>query len=471
MSIPSILSNIHKRITGYILPILVVCFFTSNPGGAQNTYWGTLGDSLIHSQESLSNLSQKVDSLHRVFEKSAPTQQQLFSAQQGYGCYFQVIDAPFSLDSLKRDLKADLSKNELAKKYPEIKWVRDSVLIYKYERVNWKDIPEQVFVEMPNEWNNGYIHENSIRPELATPTFVFETYTSGDSGGGFLFYQKLVSRRIPPEAGKLMQYVDFMVGEWPRNMFRGIDPRIEYESKRAAGNTVRMFMTRMAAISEEDIDSVVTRRYLENPDFRAEVEAVAQATLVVGPGGNIQNVNSIILPLFPLNRQYDLLCRQPLNWSCGNDPAPRYHILKTAQVAAQIGDLPVFVKSHFFLVNDGFGSSEYYPNKRSYFRELEAIGLDGVAIAIGACFATQGNRTKGYIEFLGKSIREISKPDILGETLLKFVTNPDLDDLNRLRMIWLYHNWAGNSPDKQAKLDKLRSLEPSLPPYLQKAIR
>jgi|GEM_PF-1960009 len=471
MSIPSILSNIHKHITGYILPILVVCFFTSNPGGAQNTYWGTLGDSLIHSQESLLNLSKKVDSLHRVFEKSAPPQQQLFSAQQGYGCYFQVFDAPFSLDSLKQDLKAGLSKNELAKKYPEIKWMRDSVLIYKYESANPEGILEQVFVEAPNEWEEGYIGEYKIYPELATPTVVFESYTSGDSGGGFFFYQKLVSQPIPPEANKLMQYVDFMIGEWPRNMFQGIDYTVKNEIRRAAGNTIRAFITSMDAIPEEDIDSVVARIYLENPDFRAEVEAVAQATLVIGAETyTTRNVNSIILPLFPLDRQYDLLCRQPLNWSCGNDPAPRYHILKTAQVAAQIGDLPVFVKSHFFLANDCYGRG-YYPNWPSYFRELEAIGLDGVAIAIGACFATQGNRPKINIEYFGKAIREIGKPDALETTLLEFVVDPELDDLNRLRMIWLYHIWAGNSPDKQAKMDKLRSLELRLPSYLRKAVR
>jgi hypothetical protein len=110
-------------------------------------------------------------------------------------------------------------------------------------------------------------------------------------------------------------------------------------------------------------------------------------------------------------------------------------------------------------------------SERSYFRELEAAGLDGVAIAIGACFATQGNRPKINIEYFGRAIREIGKPEALEIAILKFVADPELDDLNRLRMIWLYHNWANNSPDKQAKLDKLRSLEPSLPPYLRKAVR
>ncbi len=469
MSIQNILSNSHMCIIRCLLSILVVNLLADTID-AQSTYWRTLGDSLIHSRESLSNLSKKVDSLHRVFEKRVPTQKQMFSAQQGYGHYFQVIDAPFSLDSLKRDLMAGLSKNELAQKYPEIKWVRDSVLIYKYETVNRKGMPEQVFVEAPNELENGYLRENSISPELVAPTFVFDSY-NGDSGGGFLFYQKLSSQPIPLEVEKLMHYVDFMIGEWPRNRFGGRDPNIKYGSVLAARDTIQTFMTRMAAIPKENIDSVVARRYLENPDFRAEVEAVAQATLLVVQSANFQDVNSIILPLLPLNRQYDLLCRQPLDWSCGNNPAPRYHILKTAQVAAQIGDLSVVLNVHFSVTNDGFGSSEYYPNRRSYFRELEAIGLDGVMIAIGACFTTIEARPKCNIEYFGRSIRETGKPEALEAAILKFVADTELDDLNRLRMIWLYRIWAGISPDKQAKMDKLRSLEPSLPSYLRKAVQ
>lgn len=167
-----------------------------------------------------------------------------------------------------------------------------------------------------------------------------------------------------------------------------------------------------------------------------------------------------------MTKQYDLLKGQPLNWSCGNDPAPRLHILETSQRAAVLGDWPVFAQAHFIIINDIFGQIERYPHRRSYFRELEKAGLDGPALALGACLHAGVNRPRGQIENIGAAIRETENPQAFETALLDLIANPKLDDLNRLQMIWLYRRFAhasANADEEESCLEKLRAILPGLP--------
>jgi len=249
--------------------------------------WPKLSDSLIHSQKSLSALTRKVDLLHKDFEKYHP-KKVILSAQQGYGRYFRAYNAVFSLDSLKSDLTRGLSYPQLFKKYPSIEWVLDSVLVYRFEDTDWQGNKRQVFAEAPYLLKHGHDPQNWVHPNATASNFVLETYSNGNSGEGFLFYDRLSQQPLPGDAARLLQYVDFVIGN---------------------------------------------------------------ASLLIGDFYPY-HVNDFILPCFPLQKQFDLLSRQPLNWSCGNDPAPRFHILKTAQRAAELGNLPVFLQSHFMIVND-----------------------------------------------------------------------------------------------------------------------
>mgnify|MGYP000010219085 CR=1 FL=1 len=97
-------------------------------------------------------------------------------------------------------------------------------------------------------------------------------------------------------------------------------------------------------------------------------------------------------------------------------------------------------------------------------------GIDVVALTIGASLFIKQS-PKGNIEYLGKSITEISKPEFLEDRLLEFIANPKLDDLNRLRLIWLYRNYASMDRESEpSKLEKLRNIAPTLPPKMKEAL-
>lgn len=439
--------------------------------GQSQKNWPNLGDSLIHSQKSLKTLAQKAEVLQQSFEK-VPPGPPILSAQQGYGRYFKIFNATFPLDSFKNDLKNGLNYAQLAQKYPGVEWLRDSVLVYRFEQTDWEGNKEQVFAEAPYRLRFHHDPQIWVRPDAVAPHFVFETYTTGDSGHGFLFYGRLSQTALPLEAARLLGFVDHVIGEYPKHMFASQTRQISYEERKAATETIQKFMGWKRSIPFPERDSLqqaIQTKYKQSATFRSEVEAVANATLVVGAQSPYQ-LNDYILSCFPPEKQFELLTHQPLDWSCGNDYGPRYHILRTAQVAAELGDLSVFLQAHFRIINDNYGRLESYPGKRTYFRELEAIGVDVVSLSIGASlFIKQWPR--GNIEYLGKSITEISQPDLMEGRLLEFISNPKLDPLNRLRLIWLYRNYASwNKKTQAAKLEKLRAIAPTLPPRMREAL-
>lgn len=451
----------------------ILAFFTLmlyTPSQAQQP-WLDLGDSLIHSQKSLEALAKKAEELQKAFEKTAPGAP-ILSAQQGYGRYFRIFNATFPLDSLKQDLKNGLNYEQLAKKYPGIEWLRDSVLVYRFERTDWEGNKEQVFAEAPYRLRFHHDPQIWVHADAVASHFAFEIYTSGDSGHGFLFYDRLSQTALPPEAARLLWYVNHVIGKYPDYMFSSQIREYSFEQRKAASETIQKFMGWRRSIPFEERDSIqrtIQAKYKQSAAFRSEVEAVANATLIAGTQSPYQ-LNDYILPCFPPQKQFELLTHQPLDWSCGNDYGPRYHILRTAQVAAELGELSVFLQAHFRIINDNFGGLESYPGKRTYFRELEAIGMDVVALTIGASlFIKQWPR--GNVESLGKSITETSQPELLEGRLLEFISNPKLDDLNRLRLIWLYRNYAScNKKTQGAKLEKLRTIAPSLPPRMREAL-
>ncbi len=452
----------------YFLAFYTLLLFTS--GQAQQP-WRDLGDSLIHSQKSLEALAKKAEELQKAFEKTAPGAP-ILSAQQGYGRYFRIFNATFPLDSLKQDLKNGLNYEQLAKKYPGIEWLRDSVLVYRFERTDWEGNKEQVFAEAPYRLRFHHDPQIWVHPDAVASHFAFEIYTTGDSGHGFLFYGRLAQTALPPEAARLLRFVNHVIGEYPKHMFSSKTREYSYEQRKVASETIQKFMGWRQSIPLKERDSfqeAIQKKYEKSAAFRSEVEAVANATLIAGVQSPYQ-LNDYILPCFPPQKQFELLTHQPLDWNCGNDYGPRYHILRTAQVAAELGELSVFLQAHFRIINDNFGSLESYPGKRTYFRELEAIGMDVVSLTIGASlFIKQWPR--GNVEYLGKSISETSQPELLEDRLIEFISNPKLDDLNRLRLIWLYRNYASrNKKTQAAKLEKLRAIAPTLPPRMREAL-
>ena len=153
------------------LPFLIFLSLWLVPAIAQERR--SIYDRLIYPPEILTKLAQTTAALNR--QLLAIPVKKTFSTLQGYGRPFQILNASFPLDSLKKDLKKGLSYPALSQKYPEIEWEQDSLLIYRFERINWPGKPEQVFAVAPFNLGTPGISESWLEPETVGAGFVFDT--------------------------------------------------------------------------------------------------------------------------------------------------------------------------------------------------------------------------------------------------------------------------------------------------------
>ena len=154
---------------------------------------------------------------------------------------------------------------------------------------------------------------------------------------------------------------------------------------------------------------------------------------------------------------------------------------RIAALAGEMGNVPVFLRAHLALIESQSGSGQegdptHLVGKRTYFRELEALGLNRPDWLAGLLLCTlpfSPDRVLMDPLKLGESWVEASDPDALLMALMMMVCDPELDPPNRMVLAlcaagYLLQLEAG---ERTGYLTQFQSQFENLPGYFKELIR
>lgn len=171
--------------------------------------------------------------------------------------------------------------------------------------------------------------------------------------------------------------------------------------------------------------------------------------------------------------------RKPLGF-CGNDNlGNNQHVLQIARLAAATTNWPVFVRSHFTLMNNKFFASRYMDSieqQRTGFIALDVLGLRVYDLYLGTYLKTScqnPNRYSSNNKVIGNIISRHLDKTYIESNLLQLISDNQLDDYNRLLGYQLFKEYNNSIPDKPYRLvneQRLNTAVTTLPLYLSKQI-
>lgn len=154
---------------------------------------------------------------------------------------------------------------------------------------------------------------------------------------------------------------------------------------------------------------------------------------------------------------------------CSQDNSPRRHAIGIAILAAEAVEWPVFLRAHLNVLNDNFprlSDGSYAWGKRgTYLKELEAIGLDAVPLLLGTALRYDQATEQHYfsqVGRLGRALAESSQADSVARFLVQQVSNPGLDEFNRLIFYYLFTHFEHYLEDKEAATAFTQAMEEAI---------
>ncbi|MEM6395537.1 MAG: hypothetical protein AAF741_04260 [Bacteroidota bacterium] len=164
---------------------------------------------------------------------------------------------------------------------------------------------------------------------------------------------------------------------------------------------------------------------------------------------------------------------------CSQDSRPRIHAMNITRLAAETGSWEIFLRSHLNIMNDRFDrasdGSYAWGARKTYIRELEELGINVPDLMLGLTFRMSNpsqNHYFGSVNRLGRALAESQFLDDIYARALKHISDPKLDDFNRLVMVFLCRNIIHHIEDENAaeiRRSDLRNAVDTLPDYLKRA--
>jgi len=152
---------------------------------------------------------------------------------------------------------------------------------------------------------------------------------------------------------------------------------------------------------------------------------------------------------------------------------------RIAQLAAETGNLNLFVLAHLNLINEALeplsNTHESQPDRRTFFRELEIMGLNLKSLVPGLVliqsFSAKDTNPIAP-DRLGRSLAEANDKEVHLETLLDMMTDNELDPPNRLQAARAIMGFLVELKPDEAEfyLARLQSEPDHLPRYFLPAV-
>ncbi|HET9504437.1 MAG TPA: hypothetical protein VFO93_12920 [Hymenobacter sp.] len=467
---------------------------TARPTGE----FGQTADNLIYSAHTMGQLRHIVDSLN-LKHKVCELRRAYRSQRQGQAHYVR-LEAD-DLAAARQALAAGITPEEFKRQFPQADVQRNLLVIRKQENNGRlaKREPSTVYESIP--FNNTGEYElrlpgSSPAPGAGRAGWVIssspKTPYSPAYVEGFYFPAGMRQVPLPARYAALVQYADCLIDTTAQIYlepakrtgvrYRTDIPKTEKALLDYAQQQMQQ-LTMPGKVEQQTYWTSETRQahrlarmdqVAKQPEFRELLaRAVADpATL----GATDDEFEEYVARYFSAKKALEYKRNRIVVGGCSMDDSPRVHALGIAKLSAETVNWETFLRAHLDIMNDRFervsDGSYAQAGRQTYLRELEELDINVPDLMLGISLRidnASSNHYFGSLHRLGRALAETQQPQALENRLLAIITDPELDDFNRVLAYYLFLNYAQNLADKAAQPQKIAQLNAAvqqLPSYL-----
>jgi hypothetical protein len=485
--------------------IIVLVMAHAITGYGRQTEFPTYSNGLIYDDTTMTRLKFIVDSLNLKFKKCDLTKN-YYAIPQVTGHYIRMETG--DVLAAWADIQQDISYEDFVKKYPAA--VKDSnVLITVTEAVNYKkqkeivyhDQTSNIYIDMLKDSIGKATHDKyGARGNNNRWVYIYSKPYSATKRSIIAFYipRPPASPLIPEKYARLILYSDCMIDTGTTVILENAkESEMWFEEKDSSVATPKLKAfeqyieknTRHVVIGNNKkhpsplymyhMDSL-KRRYIHDslsarPVFKQLLaDAVVEAFQLKYMTSD--DFEYYTAGYYSKNAALNMLRNKRVYGSCSMDPAPRVHAMNIAKLAAEATNWQVFLRAHLDIMNDRFertsDGSYAWGRRQTYIREIEDLDIHVQDLMLGIALRinnASGNHYFGDVGRLGRAFAETKNRSVLEQQILSMITDPELDDYNRLLMHYLFLDYLYYLPEKESRLAALQQLEAAdktLPGYL-----
>jgi len=149
--------------------------------------------------------------------------------------------------------------------------------------------------------------------------------------------------------------------------------------------------------------------------------------------------------------------------------------LEIAKLSAEAVNWEVFLRSHLDVMNDNFervtDGNYAWGSRQTYIGELEALEIEVTPLLLGISLRIDnpaGNHYFGSIGRLGRAMSESREKQKQEDAMVSMISDPELDDFNRILIAYLFRNCLHHVENKETKnksAAELRRAIATMPPH------
>lgn len=452
---------------------------------------------LIYSENTINNLKYIVDSLNLKFKK-CDSKSIFFSNQigKGHGILFNKLTP-----QIVKDIKLNISFNQLQKKHSNIKYLEDIYVVnYEDEYEGISINSEGMFPRIESLEKEGWVIEKTdenkylvffveipLKSQKLTNKYsemieythcVIDTNTQIFNNNAIESGVRFYNDKQLPKVQLFLDYInDFPnkpilkeLGKKPKKMKS--EDWYEKEIKEMELFNSKFF----------EWDSLRSN-YIENtlsklPEFHKLLKNSVKEAL---DSSSSNAVLEYYCEKYKSNKEALLLKRNRIVvGGCSQDPFPRIHAKEIALLAAETTSWEIFLRSHLDIMNDNFkrasDGSYALKGRGTYIKELEELNFNIPDLMIGICFRFANapkNHYYGNISRIGRAIAESKYRFEIEKKILEIIMDEECDLNNRYLMSYLIGNYAfsvDSENDKKVILNKTFEAIKTLPCSIEKKL-
>lgn len=301
---------------------------------------------------------------------------------------------------------------------------------------------------------------------------------------------------LDPKYTRMVDYVDCMVGTTPINP--GNIHEDDLTTAKDEENPITRFQDFLDFPNSPQIDwgkaneAEIQRYYQASEEWINARKTWIQETRSKDPrfltlleeavafaaknGGGTEEMEDWSLALLSKEQTLEAMRSREVIGRCSMDQSPRIHAKRIAKLAAETAEWEIFLRAHLNILNDRFDrasdGSYAFEQRMTYFRELEALGLDLPMLIPGLALSVADPGLHHYFGSpmrLGRALVEADDPEPILDELVTMLTDPLLDPPNQWQVNFVLINYITHH-EKEAGRQALEAMMESYP-HLPNAFR
>lgn len=474
---------------------------------SQQTEFSQSNNGLIYSDTTIKQLRHIVDSLNLKFK--------VCDINRSYLSYFQTKAHYINLKNgnikkAKRDIESNISFEEFMRKYPNSKTERDLLIIkFQYTNREKQEILEFRSVGINDKYDHSFKVDKDIsqynkplKGKWILQIFDKTNY-SEERLIAIYFTEEFKQQTIPEKYAKMIQYSDCLVDS-SSSIFleNSIRSGVRYPKERP--EKLKLFMEYLELTTKkpvykaegEDDDeadksfytayknwdsariSITDSLITHDAKFMQLLKEATQDSLSYGRTDD--EFEEYVGRYISKKKELEFKRRRRVVGGCSMDNSPRVHALNIAKLSAETINWEIFLRAHLDIMNDRFDrlsdGSYAWAKRKTYIKELEVLDIDVNRLLLGICLRIENeskNHYFGSINRIGKALSETSNTEDIETKMIEMISDNQLDDFNRLLIVFLYKNYINYLEDKNLQkinIEKLDLAIQKMPLYISTKI-